>query len=390
VRTLDDIDVQGKRVLVRVDYNVPLDTAGQITDDTRISATLPTITEVTRRGGAVVLMSHFGRPRGKRVPEMSLRPVAEHLASLLGQPVALLEDCIGPAVEVAVHALQPGQVVLLENLRFHPEEEANDPAFARQLAALGEVYVNDAFGAAHRAHASTEGVARLLPSAAGRLMQAEVEALGRVLRQPEHPVVIILGGAKISDKIGVIHNLLTRADALLIGGGMANTFLKARGHAIGASLVEEEKVTEAASLLAEAERRGVTLALPEDVVAATAFAADAPHRVVGVDGVEPNEMILDIGPATVARYAGLIGGARTIVWNGPMGVFELAPFAGGTRAIAEAVANSSAFTLIGGGDSVAAIEQAGLAKRISHVSTGGGASLEFLEGKTLPGVAVLE
>jgi phosphoglycerate kinase len=390
VRTLNDLDVGGKRVLARVDYNVPLDKAGQITDDTRIRATLPTIEALLERGAAVVLMSHLGRPRGKRVPEMSLRPAAERLTALLGRPVDLLDDCVGAAVEAAVRALRPGQVVLLENLRFHPEEEANDPAFARRLAALGDAYVNDAFGAAHRAHASTEGVARLLPAAAGLLMQAEVEALGRVLREPEHPVVIILGGAKISDKIGVVQNLLTRADAVLIGGGMANTFLKAQGHAIGASLVEEEKVAEAARLLAEAERRGVTLALPVDVVAATAFAPDAPHRTVGVDGVGAGEMILDIGPATVARYAEVIATARTIVWNGPMGVFEMDAFAAGTRAVAEAVANTTAFTLVGGGDSVAAIEQAGLADRIAHVSNGGGASLEFLEGQTLPGVAVLE
>jgi phosphoglycerate kinase len=391
MRTLADLDLQGKRALVRVDYNVPLDTGGQIADDTRIRATLPTIRALLERGVAsVVLMSHLGRPGGKPNPALSLRPAAARLGELLGRPVTMLDDCVGPAVEAAVKALGPGDAALLENLRFHAEEEANDPAFARQLAALGDVYVNDAFGAAHRAHASTEGVARLLPSAAGLLMQAEIEALSRVLHRPEPPVAIILGGAKISDKIGVIDNLLGRADAILIGGGMANTFLKAQGKAIGRSLVEEDKVAEAGRLIDAAAARGVTLALPVDVVVAPEVAAAAPRRTVSVDAVGASDRILDIGPATAERFAALIGGARTIVWNGPMGVFEVEPFAAGTRAVAMAVADSPAYSLVGGGDSVAAIEQAGLADRISHVSTGGGASLEFLEGQTLPGVKVLE
>jgi phosphoglycerate kinase len=389
MRTLDDLDLRGKRALVRVDYNVPLDKDGQITDDTRIRATLPTIRALLERGATVVLMSHLGRPRGKPNPALSLRPAAERLRSLLGRPVTILDDCVGPAVEAAVKALKPGEVALLENLRFHAEEEANDPAFARQLAALGDVYVNDAFGAAHRAHASTEGVAHLLPSAAGLLMQAELEALGRVLHRPEPPVAIILGGAKISDKIGVIQNLLGRANAILIGGGMANTFLKAQGKEIGRSLVEDDKLPEARRLLGEAEARGVTLALPVDVVVASEISADAPRRTVPVDAVGPEDMILDIGPGTAEQFAAIIAAARTIVWNGPMGVFEVEPFAAGTRAVAQAVADSPAYSLVGGGDSVAAIEQAGLADRISHVSTGGGASLEFLEGQTLPGVKVL-
>jgi phosphoglycerate kinase len=390
MRTLDDLDLQGKRALVRVDYNVPLDKGGQITDDTRIRATLPTIRALLERGAAVVLMSHLGRPGGKPSPALSLRPAATRLSELLGRPVTMLADSVGPAVEAAVKALRPGDVALLENLRFHAEEEANDPAFARQLAALGDVYVNDAFGAAHRAHASTEGVARLLPSAAGLLMLAEIEALSRVLHRPEPPVAIILGGAKISDKIGVIQNLLGRANAILIGGGMANTFLKAQGKVIGRSLVEDDKVPEAGRLLGEAEARGVTLALPVDVVTAPEISADAPRRTVPVDAVGADDMILDIGPETAKRFAAIIADAKTIVWNGPMGVFEVEPFAAGTRAVAQAVADSPAFSLVGGGDSVAAIEQAGLADRISHVSTGGGASLEFLEGQTLPGVKVLE
>jgi phosphoglycerate kinase len=390
MRTLDALDVRGKRVLVRVDYNVPLDKAGQITDDTRIRATLPTIRTLLERGAAVVLMSHLGRPRGKPRPEMSLRPAADHLAHLLGQPVAMLDDCVGPAVETAVKALRPGQVAMLENLRFHAEEEANDPAFAAQLAALGDAYVNDAFGAAHRAHASTEGVAHRLPAAAGLLMQAEVEALSRVLAHPEPPVVTVLGGAKISDKIGVIENLMRLTDTFLIGGGMANTFLKAQGIAIGTSLVEDDNVAEARRLLEASSGERTTIALPVDVVVAKSFAANAPHRTVLVDQVGADEMILDIGPETARRYGEVVAGARTIIWNGPMGVFEMEPFAAGTRAVAEAVASSGAFSLVGGGDSVAALEQANLADRISHVSTGGGASLEFLEGQTLPGVKVLE
>ncbi len=388
-RTIRDIDWRGKRALVRVDFNVPLD-GDRIGDDTRIRAALPTIRALRDGGAAVVLMSHLGRPKGQVDTRYSLAPVARRLGELLGDEVPLLPDCVGPAIEAAARGLAPGRVVLLENLRFHPEEERNDAGFARQLAALGDVFVNDAFGAAHRAHASTEGVAHHLPAVAGLLLERELAALGRALGDPERPFVTILGGAKVSDKIGVIENLLGQVDALLIGGGMANTFLDARGEPIGRSLAEPDKADLARDLLRRAAERGVTLALPEDVVVAPELTAEAPRRTVGVAEVPDDAAIYDIGPRTVARYRELIGGARTIVWNGPMGVFEVAPFAEGTRAIAEAVAGSGAFTIVGGGDSVAAIEQAGLADRISHVSTGGGASLEFLEGRELPGVAALD
>ncbi|MDP9375061.1 MAG: phosphoglycerate kinase, partial [Chloroflexota bacterium] len=335
------------------------------------------------------LMSHLGRPKGKPDPRYSLAPVAARLGELLGFAVPLLPDCVGGEAEAAARGLAPGGVLLLQNLRFHPEEEANDPDFARGLAALGDVYVNDAFGAAHRAHASTVGVTRFLPAVAGLLMERELEALGRALEAPERPFVAIIGGAKVSDKIGVIENLLGRTDALIIGGGMANTFLLAQGKPIGKSLAEPDKIDTARRLLARATERNVPLALPVDVVVAPEMAESAPHRVVEVDEVPEDQAIFDIGPRTVANYRELLAGAKTIVWNGPMGVFEVAPFAGGTQAIARAVADSGAFTIVGGGDSVAAIEEAGLADRISHVSTGGGASLEFLEGRELPGVAAL-
>lgn len=387
-QTIRDLDLHGKRALVRVDYNVPLD-GDRITDDTRIRATLPTIQALRDGGVAVVLMSHLGRPKGRVEPRYSLAPVAKRLGELLGRDVPLLPDAIGPEVEAATRRLKPGDVVLLENLRFHPEEERNDPGFARQLAALGDLYVNDAFGAAHRAHASTEGVAHELPAVAGLLMERELAALGRALRQPERPFVTILGGAKVSDKIGVIENLLGKVDALVIGGGMANTFLLAQGQPVGKSLAEPDKADLARDLLQRARERGVTLALPVDVVVAPTLAADAPRQTVETGSVPTDQAIYDIGPRSVESYRQLIQGANTIVWNGPMGVFEVAPFAAGTKAIAEAVAASGAFTIVGGGDSVAALEQLGLADRISHVSTGGGASLEFLEGRDLPGVAAL-
>jgi phosphoglycerate kinase len=387
-KTIRDVDWSGKRAIVRVDFNVPLEGA-TITDDTRIRAALPTIAALREAGAAVVLMSHLGRPKGKRDPKYSLAPVAARLGELLGTAVPLQGDCVGPEVEAAARALRPGDVILLENLRFHAEEEANDPAFARQLATLGDVYVNDAFGTAHRAHASTEGIARLLPAVAGLLMERELDALGRALGSPARPFVTILGGAKVSDKIGVIENLLDKVDTLIIGGGMANTFLAAQGHRIGKSLNEPDKADLARELLARAQSRGVTLALPRDVVVAPEMTEGAPRRTVGIDAVGDDVAIFDIGPETVEGYKGLLRGARTIVWNGPMGVFEVAPFAAGTRAVAEAVAASGAFTIVGGGDSVAALEDAGLADRISHVSTGGGASLEFLEGRELPGVAAL-
>jgi phosphoglycerate kinase len=318
-----------------------------------------------------------------------MAPVGACLSELLGQPVQVLADCIGPEVEAAVQALEPGQLVLLENLRFHPEEEKNDPEFARRLAALGELYVNDAFGTAHRAHASTEGVAHYLPAVAGFLMEEELTALGRALESPEHPFVAVLGGAKISDKIGVIQNLLGRVDALLIGGGMANTFLQAQGYEVGDSLVEAEAVSTAERLLEEARQRGVRLLLPVDVVVADAFAADARHKTVPVGEVPEGWRILDIGPRTVEVFRQALQGARTVLWNGPMGVFEFPAFAEGTRAIAQAIVESGAFSIVGGGDSVAAVQEAGLTDRIGHISTGGGASLEFLEGRALPGVQAL-
>ena len=385
-KTIRDVSFRGRRALVRVDFNVPLD-GGRVADDTRIWETLPTIRHLLDQGARVILMSHLGRPKGKVREEMRLRPVGEHLAKLLGQPVTTLDDCVGPEVEAAVSAMSEGEVILLENLRFHPEEEANDPDFAQKLARLGDIYVNDAFGAAHRAHASTAGVAQRLPAVAGLLMEKELNFLGRVLESPEHPYVAILGGAKISDKIGVIRSLLERADTLLVGGGMANTFLKAQGLEVGESLVEEDSVPTAKELLARAKGR---LLLPSDVVVANAFAADAQYKVVPATQVPPGWRILDIGPQTVARFGQAIRTARTIFWNGPMGVFEFPPFAEGTFAVARLVAESSGLTVVGGGDSVAAVNQAGVADRIGHISTGGGASLEFLEGRDLPGVAALE
>jgi phosphoglycerate kinase len=356
-----------------------------------MQAALPTIQRLLERGAAVILMSHLGRPMGV-TPNLSLGPVAEHLQTLLpGVPVHFVAASVGEDAQAAAAALKPGEVLLLENLRFHPEEEANDLAFARQLAGLGTIYVNDAFGTAHRAHASTEGVAHLLPSAMGLLMAREVNTMGQALEDPARPFVAILGGAKISDKMGVVENLLDKVDALLIGGGMANTFLRAQGYATGDSLVEEDKVDEARRLL-DAAARTVRLLLPTDVIIADAFAADAARLTVNVDAVPVGWRILDIGPATAAAYAQEITFARTVVWNGPMGVFEFEPFAEGTRAVARALASASAngaTTIIGGGESVAAVEQAGLAEQMTHISTGGGASLEFLEGRTLPGVAAL-
>ena len=392
-RTIDQLDVAGKRVLMRVDFNVPLDKkTNAITDDTRMRAALPTIQRLLERGAAVILMSHLGRPKGV-TPNLSLGPVATHLQTLLpGVPVHFVAASVGDEAQAAAAALKPGEVLLLENLRFHAEEEANDPEFARQLAALGDQYVNDAFGTAHRAHASTEGVAHLLPAAMGLLMGKEVNVMGQALEDPARPFVAILGGAKISDKMGVVEHLLGKVDALLIGGGMANTFLRAQGYATGDSLVEEDKVDEARRLLDAAATRRVRLLLPTDVVIADAFAADAARLTVNVDAVPVGWRILDIGPATAAAYAQEIAFARTVVWNGPLGVFEFEPFAAGTRAVARALAEASgqgATTIIGGGESVAAVEQAGVADQMTHISTGGGASLEFLEGRTLPGVAAL-
>lgn len=379
-------DVAEKRVLVRVDFNVPLED-GVIVDDTRIRAALPTIRYLIEHRARIILASHLGRPKGK-TDSLRLRPVAERLRELLGQPVETVPEVVGPEVEAAVARLQAGRILLIENLRFEPGEERNDPELARQLASFADVYVNDAFGAAHRAHASTEGVAHLLPAYAGFLMEDELRALGRLLDAPDRPFLAILGGAKVSDKLAVIGNLLERVDGLIVGGGMANTFLLAKGLEIGKSLAEPELTEEAARFLDLAAGRGVVIHLPTDVVTASSIDAAA-GNVARVSSVPASEAIYDIGPETRSAYAAEIERAATIFWNGPMGVFERPPFAAGTEAVAKSVAASDAVSVVGGGDSVAAIEKLGLADRITHVSTGGGASLEFLEGKDLPGVAAL-
>ena len=388
-KSIRDIDFKGKRVFVRVDYNAPMDKAGNITDDTRIRATLPTLNFLLDQGASLVLAAHLGRPKGGPAPEFSLAPVAAHLSSLMGRKVKFTADCVGPVAASAAEALQPGEVLMLENLRFHPEEEKNDPAFAKGLAELADVAVNDAFGVSHRAHASVEGITKFLPMVAGFLMEKELDFLGRAVTDPARPYAAIIGGAKVSDKIGVIANLLTKVDVLLIGGGMANTFFAAQGYSVGKSLVEPDKIPLAKDLIAQAKERGVTLLLPTDVVAADKFAADAAWRVTTVDSIGAEEMVLDIGPSTGAAFGAALSGAKTIVWNGPMGVFEMDAFAKGTEAVARAVATSNAVSIVGGGDSVAALEKVGLAGSITHISTGGGASLEFLEGKVLPGVAAL-
>ncbi len=385
-KTIRDIDPKNKRVLVRVDFNVPL-ADGAVADDTRIRAALPTIRYLLEHDAAVILCSHLGRPKGKIVPELTLRPVAEHLSSLLDMPVEFVEDCVGPKAQAAVEKLEPGEVLLLENTRFNPEERANDDAFSAALASLADLYVDDAFGSAHRAHASTEGVAHHLPAVAGFLMEKELEYLGKALENPAHPFVAILGGAKISDKITVVERLLEKADRLLIGGGMANTFLAAQGKSMGNSLVEEDSIETAKDLLARSADR---LLLPVDLVVGDRFAEDAQSKTVSVDDVPAGWGAYDIGPKTVESFSQVINEARLVVWNGPMGVFEFEPFAKGTWAIAKAVADCEGTTIVGGGESTAAVRQAGLTDRISHVSTGGGASLEFLEGKELPGVVVLE
>ncbi|MEW6178402.1 MAG: phosphoglycerate kinase [Chloroflexota bacterium] len=384
-KTVRDIDVKGKKVFVRVDFNVPVKDS-VVGDDTRIRAALPTIQYLLEHGAAVILASHLGRPKGGPDPKYSLKPVADHLAKLLGKPVAFAEDCIGPAAEAAAAALKAGEVLVLENTRFHPEEEKNDVEMSKALAKLADIYVNDAFGTAHRAHASTAGIAAYLPAVAGFLMEKEIQYLGQAIDDPKRPFVAILGGAKISDKIGVIKNLLKKADTILIGGGMANTFFKAQGYPMADSLVEDESLDTARALLAEGKER---IRLPVDVVIADKFDAEANSKVMPVGPVPEGWRILDIGPETVAAYAKVIGGAGTVVWNGPMGVFEFPKFAEGTFGIARAVAASNAISVIGGGESVAAINQSGLADKITHISTGGGASLEMLEGLELPGVAAL-
>src|SRR3989440_1824507 len=391
-KTVRDIDVAGKRVLERVDFNVPLDAEQRITDDTRIRAALPTIRYLLDHGAAVILMSHLGRPDGQVVEKLSLAPVAQHLSTLLERPVEMAMDCIGPQVEAQARSLQPGQVLLLENLRFHKGEEKNDPEFAQQLASLGELYVNDAFGTAHRAHASTEGVTRFLPGVAGFLMEKELNFLGSALEHPQRPFAAIVGGAKVSDKIAVLERLINMVDVLLIGGGMANTFLKAEGYEIGDSLFEKGKVDLARNLIGRA-RRGMTFLLPVDVVVADRFAADAQHKVVANNAVQAGWRILDIGPRTIEAFRAALANARTIIWNGTLGVAEMPAFARGTNALVEILAQrtrAGVLTIIGGGDSAAAVDAAGATEQMTHVSTGGGAALEFLEGRVLPGVAALQ
>jgi len=383
--SVKDIDLKGKRVLMRVDFNVPME-GGKVTDDKRIRASLPTIKYVLNQGASLLLMSHLGRPKGGFEPEFSLKAASEVLSSTLGIPVKMAPDCIGPEVEKMVKALKPGEVIMLENTRFHPEEEKNDLEFAKKMAALGDIYVNDAFGSAHRAHSSTEGVAHFLPAVSGFLMEQELEYLGRATSNPEHPYIAILGGAKISDKILVVENLLAKCDKLIIGGGMANTFLAAKGLNMQDSLVEPASIDTAKAILV---KYGSRIILPVDAIVADKFEADANSQVVDVDKIPAGWRIMDIGPKTLATFKTTLQGAKLIVWNGPVGVFEMPKFAEGTFAIAMLLAESGAITVIGGGDSASAVKKAGVAKQMTHVSTGGGASLEFLEGKELPGVAAL-
>jgi phosphoglycerate kinase len=390
--TVRDIDVRGKRVLVRVDLNAPQDASSAITDDTRLRASLPTIQYLLDQGASVILMSHLGRPKGKVDPKYSLKPIAARLSELLGKPVPIAPDCVGPEVETMARALQPGEILLLENLRFHPEEEANDPGFAKQLGALGEIYVNDAFGTAHRAHASTEGVAHDLPAVAGFLMEKELTFLGGALENPKRPFVAISGGAKVSDKIAVLDHLIDVADKILIGGGMANTFFKARGLFVGDSLVEEDKLEDARRLMAKAEAAGKPFILPVDVAVGEKFAADAEGTITTPDAVPEGWRILDVGPQTILAFGEALVDTKTVIWNGTLGVAEFPAFALGTRALIRLLVELTSLgvtTIVGGGDSAAAVEADGAADKLSHVSTGGGASLEFLEGRELPGVAAL-
>jgi phosphoglycerate kinase len=387
---VDHLDLGGKRVFLRVDLNVPLED-GRVGEDTRIRSVLPTVECCLKGGASVILASHLGRPKGKPDPRYSLKPVAARLEELLGRPVPLLPDCVGPEVSAAASALKPGDVVLLENLRFHAEEEANDPEFARALASLADLYVDDAFAAAHRAHASIEGITRYLkPAAAGLLMQRELEALGRIFEKPERPVAAVLGGAKVSDKLALVEHLLSRVEMVLIGGGMAFTFLSALGYGVGRSLLESDRLEAARAILTRARSLGVTVRLPVDVVAAPGLDSADGIRTVGVREIPADLMGLDLGPLTVSQFETALKGSKTILWNGPMGVFEKPPFAAGTVGVARAVAASGAFSVIGGGDTIAAVQLAGVSNRIGYISTAGGAFLEFLEGRVLPGVAALD
>lgn len=386
--TVKDVDLKGKRVLCRVDFNVPL-SKGEISDDTRIRAALPTIQYLVEQGARVVLMSHLGRPGGEVVDELRLDPVAQHLSNLLEQPVLKADEVYSQEVVNEVNSLDNGQVLLLENVRFHPGEKKNDAELAEQLASLGDVYVNDAFGAAHRAHASTEGIAHHLPAVSGFLLEKEIEVLGQALENPERPFTAIIGGAKVKDKIGVIDHLLDKVDHLLIGGGLSYTFIKALGHEIGKSLLEEDKIDLAKEFIQKAKDKGVSLHLPVDAVVADEFSREANTKVVSIEEIPADWEALDVGPETVNKFSDIIKDSKLVIWNGPMGVFEYEAFANGTKGVAEALAETEGYTVIGGGDSASAVEKFGYAEKMDHISTGGGASLEFMEGKVLPGVAAL-
>jgi phosphoglycerate kinase len=388
-KTVADVDVKSKRVLVRVDFNVPQDSLGNITDDTRIKASLPTINYLIQQRAKIIICSHLGRPKG-REPGLSLAPIAHRLSKLIGRPVLMASDCIGPEVQEMAKNLKEGEILFLENLRFHPEEEKNDAAFARSLASLAEVYVNDAFGTTHRAHASTVGIPHYLQAVAGFLLQKEIDALGGALSNPKRPLAAIIGGAKVSDKMAVLNNILEKVDLLFIGGGMASSFFRAQGYQVGKSKVEEDKLEVCRSILKRAEQRGIRLLLPEDILVGFSLDNGKGARVVKVSEVPPDMMIVDIGPKTLERFAQELSKAKTVIWNGPLGVFEVEEFSHGTKGLVKVLAGLKAFTIIGGGSTAEVVEEMGMVGSMSHVSTGGGASLEFLEGKTLPGVAALQ
>lgn len=387
-KSVRDVEVSGKRVFVRVDFNVPLED-GKITDDTRIRETLPTIKYLVEQGAKVILASHMGRPKGEVVESLRLTPASQRLSELLGKPVAKADEAVGEAVKAQINKMQNGDVLVLENVRFYPGEEKNDPELAKQFAELADLFVNDAFGAAHRAHASTEGIAHHLPAVSGLLMEKELSVLGKALSNPDRPFTAIIGGSKVKDKIDVIDNLLTLADNVIIGGGLAYTFFKAQGHEIGQSLLDKDKLDVALGFIEKAKELGKNFYLPEDIVVTDEFSADANTKIVDIDGIPADWEGVDIGPKTRAKYAEVIKNSKLVVWNGPMGVFEIAPFSNGTREVAQACADTEAYTIIGGGDSAAAAEKFGLADKMNHISTGGGASLEFMEGKALPGVVAL-